>query len=105
MPNANISAVYFCAGWELFFHTADNQIAALAYTLRGDSHVADKPRLWSEYRLANAFNNGSNFDLAPDGKRFVVFMPAEAPEEHKASEIIFLENFFDELRRKVPQGK
>ena len=92
-------------GQELFFRTADNRIAVAAYTVRGDSFVADKPRMWSERPLANAFNNGSNFDLAPDGKRFVVFMPAEAPEEHKASEIIFLENFFDELRRKVPQGK
>jgi Tol biopolymer transport system component len=93
-------------GRELFFRTPDNRIAVAAYTVRGDSFVADKPRMWSERPLANAFNNGSNYDLAPDGKRLVVFMPAEAPEAQKAqSEVIFLENFFDELRRKVPPGK
>ena len=68
--------------------------------------MADKPRMWSEKRLANAFNNGMNYSLAPDGKRIVVFMPAEAPEAQQAqNHVIFLENFFDELRRKVPAGK
>jgi len=47
-----------------------------------------------------------NFDLAPGGKRIVAVMPAEAkgaqePQNH----VVFLENFFDELRRKVPTGK
>ena len=33
-------------------------------------------------------------------------MPAEAPEDQKAqNQVIFLENFFDELRRRVPTGK
>ena len=93
-------------GRELFFRTADNQIAVAAYTVRGDSFMADKPRMWSEKRLANTLNNGSNYNLAPDGKRIVVFMPAEAPEAQQAqNHVIFLENFFDELRRKVPARK
>ena len=91
---------------ELFFRTADNQIGVAAYTVRGDSFVADKPRMWSEKPLAQTLNNGSNYNLAPDGKRFVVFMPAKAPEAQQAqSHVIFLENFFDDLRRKVPLGK
>jgi hypothetical protein len=33
-------------------------------------------------------------------------MPAEGPEEQKAqTHVIFLQNFFDDLRRKVPVGK
>ena len=93
-------------GRELFFRTADNQIAVAAYTVRGDSFVTDKPRMWSEKPLATTLANGSNYNLAPDGKRFVVFMPAEASEAQQAqNEVIFLENFFDELRRKVPVGK
>jgi hypothetical protein len=47
-----------------------------------------------------------NVDLAPDGKRIVALMPVETPEAQQAqSHVIFLENFFDELRRKVPVGK
>ena len=48
-----------------------------------------------------------NVDLAPDGKRIVALMPAaETKGAQKAqNHVIFLENFFDELRRKVPMGK
>lgn len=93
-------------GRELFFRTPENQIGVASYTVTGDSFVADKPRLWSEARLASAFNTGMNYDIAPDGKRAVVFAPVEAPEAQQAqNHVISLENFFDELRRKVPVGK
>ena len=93
-------------GRELFFRNDDGQIAVAAYTVKGDSFVADKPRIWSEKRLANAFNGGSNYNLAPDGKRAVVFAPVGVPAAQQAqNHVIFLENFFDELRRKVPVGR
>ena len=40
-------------------------------------------------------------------KRVAAIKPVEAPEAQEAqSHVIFLENFFDELRRKVPlKGK
>jgi hypothetical protein len=42
----------------------------------------------------------------PDGKRIAALMPAGGPEDQKAqSHVVFLENFFDELRRRVPAGK
>lgn len=38
--------------------------------------------------------------------RIVAIMPVEKPEGQNAqTHVIFLENFFDELRRKVPVGK
>ena len=43
-------------GRELFFRTDDNRIMVAAYTVKGDSFVADKPRVWSEKRLANRRN-------------------------------------------------
>ncbi len=40
------------------------------------------------------------------GWRIVALMPVEAPEAQTAqNHVIFLENFADELRRKVPTGK
>jgi len=87
-------------GRELFFHTEDNRIMVASYTVKGDSFVADKPRVWSETRIANV-GTQRNYDLAPDGKRIAALMPAETPEGQKAqSHVIFLENFFDELRRR-----
>ena len=53
--------------------------------------------------LANLINNNKNVDLAPDGKRIVAVMPAEGPDMQRSqSHVVFLENFFDELRRRAP---
>ncbi len=93
-------------GRELFFRTADNQIAVAAYTAKGHSFVSFKPRLWSEKPLTQTLANGSNYNLDPDGKRIVVFSPDKAPETQQAqNHVIFLENFFDEVRRRVRAGK
>ena len=89
-------------GHELFFRTLDNQIMTGIYTVRGDSFVADKPRVWSEKRIANV-GDLPNYGLTPDGKRIVALMPVEESQAQQAqNHVIFLENFFDELRRKVP---
>jgi serine/threonine-protein kinase len=78
----------------------------VGYTVNGDSFQPDKPRLWSGKRLANVGTFGNkNYDLAPNGKRIAALMPAETPEGQKAqSHVIFLLNFFDELRRRVATG-
>ena len=92
-------------GRELFFRTEDNRIMVAAYTGKGDSFAADKPRVWSEKGWRTRAWIGFNHDLGQDGKRIAALMPAEAPEAQKAqNHVIFLENFFDELRRKVPAG-
>jgi eukaryotic-like serine/threonine-protein kinase len=79
---------------------------AASYAAKGDSFVADKPRVWSEKRIGNTGVNGFNYDLAPDGKRIAALMPVDTPESRASqSHVIFLENFADELRRKVPVGK
>jgi serine/threonine-protein kinase len=87
-------------GRELFYETADNRIMVVDYSVEGGSFIPGKPRLWSDRQL---FSVGtSNLDLAPDGKRFAVL---HFPETSKASpRVVFLFNFFDELRRRIPEG-
>ncbi len=94
-------------GHELFFRTDDNRIMVATYAAKADSFVPDKPRVWSDKQLANFGPVGtSTYDLAPDGKRIAALMPVETAEAQKAqNQVIFLENFFDEVRRKVPVGK
>ena len=55
---------------ELFYETPESHIMAVDYTVKGDSFVPGKPRLWSDKQISNAV---SNLALAPDGKRFAVF--------------------------------
>jgi serine/threonine-protein kinase len=94
--------IFSQSGRELFFHNLDNQIMVAAYTVKGDSFLPDKPRMWSEKRLADLGVFG-NYDLAPDGKRIVALLPDEGTEGQKAqNHVIFLQNFFDALRRRVP---
>jgi eukaryotic-like serine/threonine-protein kinase len=94
-------------GPELFFRTDDNRIMVATYEVKADSFVPDKPRLWSEKQLANLGIAGTtNYDLAPDGKHIAALMPVESPEPQQSqSHVIFLENFADELQRKVPVGR
>jgi hypothetical protein len=92
-------------GRELFFRSPENQVMVAAYSVKGDSFVADKPRLWSDKRLAIR-GTTSTYDVAPDGKRIAALMPGEGPEAQRAqNHVIFLQTFFDELRRRVPAGK
>jgi serine/threonine-protein kinase len=106
--NGGVQPIWSRKGHELFYVSGD-QVMAVAYTVKGDAFVADKPRVW----IAKAgFVSGAVdatmgvWDLAPDGTRAAVLTPvesADAPtQEH---EVVFLQNFLDELRRRVPLGK
>jgi len=91
-------------GRELFYETADNRIVVVDYTVNGDSFVPGKARLWSEKQIF--YPGASNLTLAPDGKRFAVFpMPEAVRPENGTVHVTFLQNFFDELRRRVPVNK
>jgi serine/threonine-protein kinase len=90
-------------GRELFFESLDNHIMVAGYTVQGDSFVPDKPRLWSERAPTKTLIGIKNVDLAPDGKRVVALVPAEGGETQQSQHhVVFLENFFDELRRRAP---
>ena len=72
---------------------------AVSYMVKGDVFVADKPRVWAS-KLG-----GTSWDLAPDGKRLFVVTPVAAPEAPKQEHaVVFLQNFFDELRGASPSG-
>ena len=103
--SGGVFAVWSPNGRELFYRTLDQQIMVASYTTKGDSFVPDKPRLWSETRLADT-SFFQNMDITPDGKRFLVLMPAETPGQQRPNnQVIFLLNFFDEIRRRAPDGK
>jgi serine/threonine-protein kinase len=88
-------------GHELFYRTEDQRIMVVNYTAKGESFGAGKPRVWYGKPLASV-GLATNFDLAPDGKRFLVLMPPEgAARRETQSHVILALNFFDEVRRRV----
>jgi len=96
-----LHAVWSINGRELFYETLDNRIMVVDYGVNSDSFLPGKPRLWSDKQI---YNGGvTNWALAPDGKRFAVFLPPEVTSgEQRTLHMTFLLNFFDELRRRMP---
>jgi eukaryotic-like serine/threonine-protein kinase len=86
---------------ELFFWSR-SRLMAVSYKVHGDSFIADKPRAWFEKTLAG-FNTTRSYDPTPDGKHVVALTQTETAEEPH-DRVIFLLNFFDELRRRVPSN-
>jgi serine/threonine-protein kinase len=89
---------------ELLYQSGD-QIMVASYTVSGDTLVPGKPRVWVPKLGASAMGNSAVWDLAPDGKRVAVVTPESAEAFKQEHEVVFLENFFDELRRRAPLGK
>ena len=79
-------------GRELFYLGPENRIMVSEFVVSGNSFVASKPRVWSGQQLFSA--GFTNFDLAPDGKRFAIL---PAPGTRADVRVTVLLNFFDEL--------
>ncbi len=86
---------------EIFYASLDSRLMVAPYGVEGNAFTADRPRVWSERRFMPRPGIGS-LDLHPDGERFVL---AAAPENESAlrqDTLVFIFNFFDELRRLAP---
>ena len=87
-------------GRAILYLSAD-QLMSVEYTVQGDTLVPGKPRVW----LAKV-GAAPAFDLAPDGKHVVILARVTSEESARPEHsVMFLQNFFDELRRRVPVGK
>jgi hypothetical protein len=63
--------------------------------------VAGTPEaLFESVDLASAW--GRNYDVAPDGKRFLMAVNAEPMTNRAPAQMIFVQNWFEELKRLVP---
>jgi serine/threonine protein kinase/Tol biopolymer transport system component len=103
--NGGTSPVFSRNGKNLFFFDVpDDRIMVTSYSVKGDSFVGEKPRVWSSQSVALALSGavGAQYDLAPDGKRIAVATYAGGSSQKDAGHVIFLENFVDELQRNVP---
>jgi serine/threonine-protein kinase len=100
--NGGATPIFAGNGRELFFYdpTADNIMVA-TYAVKGDVFVPERPRVWSNQSLALSLSGGvgAQYDVSADGKRIVAAFSTARPD---SGHVTFLENFIDELQRKVP---
>jgi Tol biopolymer transport system component len=76
----------------LYYLGEDGRIMAAAFAVQGASFRADKPRVWSDVTV-------TAFDVSPDGRRVAALKTPESQEVKRPGDLVFIVNFFDELRR------
>jgi WD40 repeat protein len=82
-------------------YQSDDQIMAVAWTVKDGSFVPAKPRVW-----LSKLGGPGDWDLAPDGKHIAALIPVGTPEAPRQEhEVVFLQNLSDELRRRAPLQK
>ena len=89
-------------GRELFYSYGDKMMAVDIGTR--PSFTVGKPGMLSEGRYVAPPGTTPNYDVSPDGQRFLMVKPNEAGEA-EAAQINVVLNWFEELKRLVPTGK
>jgi serine/threonine protein kinase len=82
---------------ELFYRSRQG-IMVVSYTGQGEVFAAARARPWTEK------SDLGEFDLAPDGKRFIAIQPASIADQSGSTKAMVLLNFFDEVRQRTGAG-
>jgi Tol biopolymer transport system component len=88
-------------GRELFYRSGDKMMAVEIATQ--PSFAVGKPRMLFEGPYQASPATGPNYDVSPDGQRFLMLKPSEA-REAAPTQINVVLNWFEELKRRVPAG-
>ena len=89
-------------GRELFYRSGDKMMAVDIATQPG--FAAGKPRMLFEGSYLPTPFTHPNYDVSPDGQRFLMLKPTERAET-APTQINVVLNWFEELKQKVPAGK
>jgi eukaryotic-like serine/threonine-protein kinase len=88
-------------GRELTYRNGDKMMAADIATQPAFS--AGKPRMLFEGPYVPPSQLVSFYDVSGDGQRFLMLKPVE--QAQAATQIVVVQNWFEELKQKVPTGK
>jgi Tol biopolymer transport system component len=88
-------------GRELFYRSGDKMMAVDIVTK--PSFAAGNPRMLFEKPYVPAPGTTPNYDVSPDGQRFLMLKPSEQGQS-APTQINVVLNWFEELKRRVPTG-
>jgi hypothetical protein len=88
-------------GRELFYRSGDKMMVVDITTQPG--FAAGKPRMLFEGPYMPTPATTPNYDISPDGQRFLMVKPSEQ-EQVAPTQINVVLNWFEELKRRVPVG-
>jgi hypothetical protein len=86
----------------LFINFGPPQIWSASYSTSEASFRADKPHLWSPRNFLQRPRIRA-LNLHPDGKRIAMAVVPDPQGPVKQDEVVFVFNFFDELKRLAPR--
>jgi len=89
-------------GRELFYRNGAKMMAVEINTK--PSFSAGTPKMLFEAQYAMPANSTPDYDVSPDGQRFLMLKAAEQ-EQGAPAQINIVLNWFEELKQKVPTGK
>jgi serine/threonine protein kinase len=96
--------VWNANGKELFYRSGDKMMAVEITTQ--PSFALGNPKMLFEGPYERAAVPVSNYDVSPDGQRFLMLKPSEQELTQEApTQINVVLNWFEELQQKVPTGK
>jgi len=89
-------------GQELFYVAPDGAIMAVRVHPRDGAWSHDSPaKVFAGSYLTGAPVSGRNYDVASDGKRFLMIKEAASQASHAAPQIVVVQNWLNELKRLV----
>ena len=88
-------------GRELFYRSGDKMMAVEISTQ--PAFAADKPRMLFQAPYLSSPVTFPNYDVSPDGQRFLMLKPVEQAQA-APTQINVVLNWFEELKRLVPTG-
>jgi len=100
--DAGMEPVWNPNGRELFYRSGRKMMAVEIATQ--PAFAAGKPRVLFEGDYLPTPLQFPNYDVSPDGQRFLMFKPSEQ-EAAAPTQINVVLNWFEELKRRVPTGK
>jgi eukaryotic-like serine/threonine-protein kinase len=101
-PEGGKEPVWNPNGRELFYRSGGKMMAVDIATQ--PSFAAGKPRMLFEGQYVPTPVTAPNYDVSPDGQRFLMLKPSESAQA-APTQINVVLNWFEELKQKVPTGK
>lgn len=93
------SPIWSRNGRQLFYEDFDRRVRVADCSVKGDSFVVEKPRLWCGKQLAD-IGFSPSYDVAPDSKRVLALLPAAETKPETIMHVLL--NVDSELRRRAP---
>ena len=90
------------SGRELFYRSGDKMMSMDIASQ--PSFAAGTPRMLFEGRYEHAAVPSTDYAVSPDGRRFLMLKPLDQ-QEAAPNQIVVVQNWFEELKRRVPAGE